>query len=296
VLFGVTCTQVFYYFENYTSDGILIKGTVFTLLILETLYAALSMHAIYYYVILNYLNPFPLLKAAWSLATALGVSRAIILVVHLFYVRRVYHISKKNTPLVALLTALTLAHFGTGIVVTVQVFQLQFWDSFGSSEKMVKTWLSLGATTDIIIAGSLSFYLHTSRTGFGSTDTLINKLMAYAINNGLLTSILDIVVLVFTTSGGSLIFWAIFQIIGNLYTNSMMATLNSRRSLAQVGQPVLSKPSQAIDFRVQQSVITVDTEDPRFIEAPKNLPSTSLPFGTSGSSNETGNDYRKNRG
>ncbi|KDR69561.1 hypothetical protein GALMADRAFT_145313 [Galerina marginata CBS 339.88] len=240
-LFGVTCSQVFYYSQNYASDGILIKGAVATLLILEGLHSAFSIHAIYYYTILNYLNPLALIQATWSAIMTLGISSLIILVVHLFYVRRVYHVSRKNIPLVTLLAALSLGHFGTGIAVTVRAFQLEFFAAFSRSSRIVAASLSLAVATDILTAASLSYYLHTSRSGIERTDTLINKLMAYAINNGILTSLFDIIVLTFdTVEPNNLIFLAIFQVVGNLYTNSMMATLNSRHSLSKVNPPAVS--------------------------------------------------------
>ncbi|KDR69647.1 hypothetical protein GALMADRAFT_145371 [Galerina marginata CBS 339.88] len=233
-LFGVTCTQVFHYFQNYTSDGILIKGAVATLLILEGLHSAFSIHAVYHYVILNYFNPLALLHVTWSVIMALGVSFLIILLVHLFYVRRVYHVSRKNIPLVALLTALSLGHFATGIEATVNAFKLASLNviSTGSPGILVAS-ISLAVATDVLTAASLSFYLHTSRSGIESTDTLVNKLLAYAINNAILTrsatyasvkiyltwylfSLFDIVVLIFViVEEGNLVYVAIFQIVGN---------------------------------------------------------------------------------
>jgi len=271
VLLGVTCTQVFYYYQTYTSDGILIKGTVFTLLILEALRNAFSMHAIYKYTILDYSNPKGLLAASWTAIMTVGISGAIVFVVHLFYVRRIYHISKKNIPLVILLSMLSLAHFGTSLEVTIRSFHMKFFAILESSKDIenVDAVLALAVATDLIIAGSLSFYLHTSRSGVGSTNTLINKLITHAVNNGVLTSVASIVILILAATEVNLIFFAIFQIVGSLYTNPMMANLNSRQSLDKACHPVLSMSSQAtqaIAFKVQGPSLTSTTqsEDSRF--------------------------------
>jgi len=149
---------------------------------------------------------------------------------------------------------------------TIRIFQSKFFTLFPVFYDIVKISLSLGVATDMIIAGSLSFYLHTSRSGMESTNTLINKLMVYTINNGILTSVFDIIVLGFVTDVHNLIFFSIFQVVGNLYTNSMMATLNARHLLSQTGLSAISVPSRAIDFGVQQSVTTVQTEDLQFNE------------------------------
>jgi len=150
----------------------------------------------------------------------------------------------KNIPLVSFLAALALAHLATGIVATVEAFRLTSFFVIGirgaaySAQffppEIFQVFLSLGVAMDLIIAGSLSFYLHRGRSGLESTNTLINKLMTHTINNGILTSVFDIIVLVFVTiQPDNMIFLAIFQVVGNLYTNSMLATLNSRKSLAK---------------------------------------------------------------
>ncbi|EEB99028.1 hypothetical protein MPER_01361, partial [Moniliophthora perniciosa FA553] len=55
-LYGAACLQTWYYFRNY-NDRILVRSSVLAILVLETLHTILSIHAVYYYVILNYDNP-----------------------------------------------------------------------------------------------------------------------------------------------------------------------------------------------------------------------------------------------
>jgi hypothetical protein len=73
ILYGFTCVQSWHYFQNY-SDGPLVKVSVAALWILESLHSAFSIHAIYYYVILNYMNPGALVKATWSAAVGPSVA------------------------------------------------------------------------------------------------------------------------------------------------------------------------------------------------------------------------------
>jgi len=140
---------------------------------------------------------------------------------------------------------------------------LKNWAALATSSTSVViliTTLSLAVVTGIIIAGSLSFYLHKSRSGVESTDTVINKLMIHAVHNGILTSIVGIILLVLVTTERNLVFFSVFQILGSLYTNPMIATLNARHSLAQTGLPSVSVPSQAIAFRVLESATTLQTK------------------------------------
>ncbi|KAF8960009.1 hypothetical protein BDZ97DRAFT_2060841 [Flammula alnicola] len=257
-LYGITCIQTWRYFQNY-SDGAVIKSSgsctliytfscnILPLLdailgsltvlesVLETLHSAFSIHAIYFYVILNYANPTALAKATWSAAAVLIVTDLITAIVHLFFIWRIYLVSRKNVILAAFLVLLELARFGAGFSVPIMALKLQLFQDFHTLPEIVvpqDVSLSLSTAIDVIIAGSLSFYLHFSRTGIKSTDILINRLVVYAINNGTVTSVADILCLIFgTVQGNNLIYLSIYQCIGNLYTNSMLATLNSRHSV-----------------------------------------------------------------
>jgi len=139
--------------------------------------------------------------------------------------------SRKNIILTVIIVIIAFAHLGLTIVICVRAFQLRYWTAFAAITGIVAASLSLAATADVIIAASLSYYLQTSRSGVKSTDSLINKLLVYTINNGILTSAFDVITLTFATAeADNLNFLAIFQVVGNLYTNSMLATLNSRKA------------------------------------------------------------------
>ncbi|ESK83267.1 hypothetical protein Moror_15066 [Moniliophthora roreri MCA 2997] len=65
-LYGVACLQTWYYFQNY-HDQFLVRGIVLALLVLETIHAILAIHAVYYYLILNFGNLLALMIDIWSL-------------------------------------------------------------------------------------------------------------------------------------------------------------------------------------------------------------------------------------
>ncbi|KAJ7806155.1 hypothetical protein B0H14DRAFT_2876759 [Mycena olivaceomarginata] len=228
-LYGVTCIQTFYYFTHY-HDGWWAKILIAVLWIFETVHSIFSCHAIYWYVITNYANPAGLARATWSAVLTLLVSSIIMLLVHLFYAKRVWHMSRKNRYLTSLIVVLAITHALLGVGIASRAFQLQYFVAFSQITGLVDSSLALAVITDVLVAASLSYYLHTSRSGIERTDTLINRLLVYTINNGILTSIFDIITLVFVTAEvDNLIYLAVFQVVGNLYTNSMMATLNSRK-------------------------------------------------------------------
>ncbi|PBK68793.1 hypothetical protein ARMSODRAFT_193340 [Armillaria solidipes] len=197
-LFGVACTQTWYYYTRY-SDGIVLKALVGTILILEVLHLAFSSHAIYYYVVLHYGDPAALAKGTWSIPLNVGTTSLIASLVHLFYARRIYYLSNHNIPLVAAVIIPSICSWGASMFVTVYSMHLKFFVLFNrtSMASLIRACLTLYVVMDLLVAVLLCYFLHSSRTGIKRTDTLINRLIVYAVHNGLITSVADIFVLAF---------------------------------------------------------------------------------------------------
>ncbi|KAF5328061.1 hypothetical protein D9619_013659 [Psilocybe cf. subviscida] len=125
---------------------------------------------------------------------------------------------------------------GAGLAVPIRALQLQYFSLFWTlSETVIPQDLGLASAVvvDVLIASSLTIYLHNSKTGISSTDKLINQLVVYTINNGILTSVAEAFCLAMgTAEPTNLIYFAIFACVGNLYTISMLATLNARQNIA----------------------------------------------------------------
>ncbi|KAG1729339.1 uncharacterized protein EDB91DRAFT_1060052, partial [Suillus paluster] len=86
--------------------------------------------------------------------------------------------------------------------------------------------------SDVFIACSLCILLHGNHSPVIDTNMLINTLIIYAINHCILTLVIAMAeVIAFAIIPGSLWFIATDFIIGKLYTNSILASLNSRSAL-----------------------------------------------------------------
>ncbi|OJT07350.1 hypothetical protein TRAPUB_1816 [Trametes pubescens] len=91
---------------------------------------------------------------------------------------------------------------------------------------------AFAAAGDVTIAAILCTILHYSRTGFSKSNTLINRLMVFAVNTGLLTSICACLSLITILAlPNTFIYITFFFLVGRMYSNSLMATLNARKSL-----------------------------------------------------------------
>ncbi|TBU46915.1 hypothetical protein BD309DRAFT_556668 [Dichomitus squalens] len=97
---------------------------------------------------------------------------------------------------------------------------------------MVSAALGMVIAADGILTVLLTIVLHRSRTGFKSTDSMINVLIMYTFNTGLLTgtiSSISFFMAVFYLN--TLIDDGLDLFAAKLYANSLLAVLNSRHFL-----------------------------------------------------------------
>ncbi|KDR70475.1 hypothetical protein GALMADRAFT_144760 [Galerina marginata CBS 339.88] len=187
ILFGVSCFQAWHYFNTY-SDAPILKYTVGALVALEMLHLAVSIHALYYFLITNYLNPFALLQNVWWVADfylttefilrchriclrimlklTLGIIGLIMTLVHLCYAMRIYHVSGRKKIVPIAIAVVSLIPCAIGWVVVAVLFRDRLNAHLpGLPETLAKALLAAAIAIDVFIAYTLSYYLHTNRSG-----------------------------------------------------------------------------------------------------------------------------------
>ncbi|KAI0044644.1 hypothetical protein FA95DRAFT_1608375 [Auriscalpium vulgare] len=111
---------------------------------------------------------------------------------------------------------------------------------FSEMQKLTGTAVSglvLGVSADITLAVSLAHYLHRGRSGLKRSDTLINKLILYAVTTGFVPSVNNVLNLIFYVTYPNDFYYQFFNFqVCKLYTNSFLATLNSRASLRSLAR------------------------------------------------------------
>jgi len=120
----------------------------------------------------------------------------------------------------------------------------------------------LSASSDISIAASLVYLLRGSRSGFKQTQSMVNKLIMFSINTGLVTSICAIMAFVSVLAWpDTFLYIALYLLISRLYANSLLATLNARASLAGAGAPSSHEDSQVPVSQFQLSRMRAGGEE-----------------------------------
>ncbi|KAJ8473038.1 hypothetical protein ONZ51_g8118 [Trametes cubensis] len=235
IQYGWTAHQCYRYYRMYSADTWILKTLVTAVLVLETFHSVLCMHICYYYLTTNYFNPLALQKGVWSINLLGVITGAVIITSQSFFLRRVYLIGRKFRPLVAFAALLLIGELGFSTAVTIDTF---LHPSLHTSDQawMNSAGVGMAVLADTILTAALIFSLHRSRTGIQRTDSIIDLLIMYAINTGLVTGIMNMLSFVFALAmPNNLIYAGIVIVATKLYANSMMAVLNSRRSLATQG-------------------------------------------------------------
>ncbi|KAI0694302.1 hypothetical protein C8T65DRAFT_666911 [Cerioporus squamosus] len=233
MLYGLTVHQAYRYFRMYPRDIGLLKGFVLTLLALETLHTACSIIACYYHLVSNFANPQTLLRSHWSTQLLTPICGFTIILCQGFYARRVYLVGPQYRPLVVIAVVCMFVLSGFTIGATVEGFLLTDLRDFQRVNWMISCLFGIGVFTDAILTGALVWVLRKSRTGIKQTDSTVDIIIAYAINTGLLNSILGLAgFLVVLISPGNFIYISIAIVFVKVYANCVLTSLNSRRSLS----------------------------------------------------------------
>ncbi|TBU53549.1 hypothetical protein BD310DRAFT_141448 [Dichomitus squalens] len=98
---------------------------------------------------------------------------------------------------------------------------------------LISTSTALGAASDAIVTGVLVCALRRSRTGIKRTDNVLEVVILYSMNTGLLTGIVNLLCLYGFIRPEVFTFLGIAIPGSRVYTVSLLAALNSRQSLLE---------------------------------------------------------------
>ncbi|KAF9554444.1 hypothetical protein CPC08DRAFT_753671 [Agrocybe pediades] len=244
LLHGVSIVQAWYYFTH-QKDPWGLKSIVAAVMFFDTIHEILISHTVYTYVVTDWGNADELDKIVWSGLTAFLVQS--------FLTLRVWRLSKGNKLLTGIVCTLVLGELGCVIAYTGMSIHFQTYQQLAKLKYLSILVNALAAAGDVLIAASLCALLHFSRTGFQRSDTMINKLIMFSVNTGVLTSLCAVASLIsITVAGNTFLYIAFFFCIGRLYTNSLLATLNARKSIRGAGDAIHTLTTSGGDLSLAQ--------------------------------------------
>ncbi|KAF9067772.1 hypothetical protein BDP27DRAFT_1422509 [Rhodocollybia butyracea] len=303
-MYGVTLAQTYIFFNRPLRSSTFLRMLVLCLWLLDTIHTAVVCTTVYHYSVSNAFNEAAILNTTWSITVSLelirtiwlkpsdklqasvGINVVVVTICQLYFVSIVYKLCKKTwlrISLTAVIMIFIILHFGWGLgMFTLLTFTL-VCDSYAIAAVVIfmaprktfaeySTKQSVGflpyaisqLPVDFAIAGSLCILLYKKRTGFQRTETIINTLILYAVNS--------VVALVEALAVGiapdSFWFSAAEFVIGQLYTNSLLAMLNGKdlvqdggRSWSIHSHPLVALPLQNMTRTLPMAGIGHKNED-----------------------------------
>ncbi|KIM38259.1 hypothetical protein M413DRAFT_447994 [Hebeloma cylindrosporum] len=235
---GVVTAQTFAYFKNYPADSKFIKllvGVVWFIDFCHTIFVSTSLwdHLIVHFGSAQRIDYIP-----WSLAMTIAFTAMLTFLVHLFFVFRIFKLSKRNFFFAVPLTLLTCARLCFACLTTAKLIKLRSLTRFVD----LYTWsftigLSLSSLFDVLVTGLLCYLFFINQKENSSLNGVLDKLMLYSFENGSVTcaATLSSLVCWITSHKNNLIFMGLHFVISKFYANSLLATLNTRKTLQPTG-------------------------------------------------------------
>jgi len=219
-------------------------------------------HTVYYYTIRNFNDQEALKHIVWTVvieALFTGVNGAM---VQTFYAYRVWKLSQGRYLLAMLILVLIVCCAGCGTAWVIISMGMGTYRNLLRITPLTITINALSTTIDVLIASSLVYLLNSARTGFRKSDTMINKLIIFVVNTGILTTLCAIAALIcLVASPNTLIYASFYFCIGRLYLNSFLATLNARHSITEkidnVDHMLVSIPRSVVSSQTTKNNISI---------------------------------------
>ncbi|KAF7330078.1 hypothetical protein MKEN_00272100 [Mycena kentingensis (nom. inval.)] len=285
-LLGTVMSQVYHYFGYFVEDPLPLKIAVGVVAGLELIYTICISHSLYHFTITNFNNPKQFLGAfPPSFMIAFVATGTTGVIVNLFCCWRIHRLVRNpfwRMAIPGFLACCAVTWYSFGWAATVYLFEAkhipEFVEEWGWL--LMAIWIA-SPTTDIGVTATLVYILNDSRKAgvHKTTDVLVDKVITWTIETGLLTSLAGIAALVaYLTSRETFIWLGIFAVRSRLFANSFLTSLNCRKVLRAMNNTntyrSFSKPPGAID--VQMTKVTLRRTDSQLAGMSNDLAGTTL--------------------
>ncbi|KAJ7854598.1 hypothetical protein B0H13DRAFT_2081094 [Mycena leptocephala] len=259
MLFGVTTAQTYIYYGRFPDDSPKFKALVAFVWVCEVAHALCIGHTLYIYTVSDYVHPERLDRALpKSLPAAILFSGIIAASVQGFFSFRIYAFSKKLCiPL--LIWAMAFLRVLACTVLFAGALGMTFWARYEAQwEWLFMAKWTVSSVNDLTITVTMLFLLNKQRINVHArTAALMDKLITWTIETGMVTSATGIVMLAcFVTMKNNFIWVAFFAISARLFSNSLLASLNSRATLRAMNEFTLPSLVPAIGPNIQVTKVT----------------------------------------
>ncbi|KAF6752362.1 hypothetical protein DFP72DRAFT_451938 [Ephemerocybe angulata] len=232
---GVFFIQLFVYFTEFArNDRKFFVGLVLAISVAEILHLIMTTHTAYTIIAQGFGDLSALASSPWSGSALPFLNGFVSFCVQLFFAWRVKQLGKNIYAIscAAIILLLALMQLSASLAVTIQFIRLGLdIDLVKTLNRTVIVWLSGTVACDVLMTGSIIIVLifYKRSTTYRKSKTMIDTFIAHTIENGALTTVFAALNLVFfLVYPDNYMYICLEFMLGRLYANVLMSTLNRR--------------------------------------------------------------------
>ncbi|KAF8892817.1 hypothetical protein CPB84DRAFT_1732383, partial [Gymnopilus junonius] len=232
-LFGIVVVQTYTYYNRFPNDRISFKYLVSVIWVCELVHCGLISESIYSLIIKNYTNLSGLADIPLALSIAVAFTGIIEPLVQMFFAYRIFVVSR-SIVIPAMCCVFSTVRcgltFATAVASITSASGPQLFKNF---KWLVGSALGVGSLVDVTLSTTMLYYLKRQKPagdqGGPFVPLLINKIIVWTVQSGVMATLTGIVMLVFFfASSASYVWLAMFLFTSRIFSISLLASLNGR--------------------------------------------------------------------
>jgi len=231
MFYGITCSQATFFLRHFPNDRQFVRRLIAFLWLLDTLHIIFVTHASYWYMVTNFTQSSAIQQIPWSLWASQIMAPTSDLIVRMFFLYRVWILSKKNKWLVYPVVLVSVVPWLDGIALGgLGLARLKTVDEALHFSWMFYLGLGFMTVGDCYFAATLSYFLWQGKSQINTqTNSTVRILMLYTINTGLISTFFSLTCFVtYASLSRTFVYLTMYFPLSQLYINALLATLNAR--------------------------------------------------------------------
>ncbi|KAJ3566340.1 hypothetical protein NP233_g7067 [Leucocoprinus birnbaumii] len=234
-LFGITTLQTFWYYHLYPKDSLLHKCSVAVLWTLDTLHLALTIQAVYTYLVTGFGDRIAIDHILWSIKSLCDASVDTCLMVAVFWLT----VGEYHRGIVKYLVAFVLlGGFAIGVVLAYHVYHVHTYTELENVSWVIVAAFATSTGIDFVITAAMCYYLWKSQVPTSRLNSRILTVIQYSLGSGLFTSACSLSALfTYVLLPNTLVFLGLEFLLTKLYILSFLTMLNARKRTVTTNHP-----------------------------------------------------------
>ncbi|KAJ6545511.1 hypothetical protein B0H19DRAFT_1266935 [Mycena capillaripes] len=225
-LSAVVGLQTLLYFRVFSNDNLRYRSLVAWIWLTDTGHTIAVCITIWQYAVRNFNNSEKLLEIVPAFPVNIVLTIIATLNANLFYTWRIHKMSKQNWWITGPIVALCLTRTAMGLFGAAEMLITKTWHNIAENFEIpvVSSW-AVSAATDVVISGARYYYLRELKQGYISQPEMMDAVVIFTINDGLLTCAAVIATIIcFLSMHNNFVWVGIYFDLAKLFSNSVLAT------------------------------------------------------------------------